>query len=227
MKNLFLIFPAILLLISCEEHSASKKANEIDQDTIAAEIKLIGKLHDTCFLNLYYKDPGAFVTGEKLNSDLLGKGKVNSSVPGDYYLDYDFSDEAGNQSATVTRTVHVQANSTDFLIGSYDVACTCTAISVDPKKPDYSSLTYTAAVKGYPAHDHFELVNLNIGSEFVIPITFLKHNQIQVSFYRNGLTSASGTLAASRESFTIECKDDDDLLNTKYYCKNVFTKRKK
>jgi hypothetical protein len=184
-------------------------------------------LHDTCFLNLYYKDPGAYVIGEKLNSDLLGKGKVNSSVPGDYYLDYDFSDEAGNQSVTMTRTVHVQANSSDFLIGTYNVACTCTSTEANSTKSEYNTLTYTAAVLGYPALDHFELVNLNIGSEFVIPITSIKHNNIKVSFYRNGLTSASGTLAASQESFTIECKDHDEVHNTKYFCKNVFTKIKK
>ena len=55
-----------------------------------------------------YLTVGAMWTDADGNGTLLARGEVKSLVPGLYVLRYDYTDEAGNQSETVTRTVVVK-----------------------------------------------------------------------------------------------------------------------
>jgi len=109
LKLIFLLTIPVLFFNSC--HDESKK-----DTTITPMITLYGKPIDTVNLNANYQDPHAYVT----THEILGEyaqvtGKVNTSIPGIYYLKYDYTDESGTSAATITRTVHVLLNRNDSI----------------------------------------------------------------------------------------------------------------
>ena len=78
-------------------------------DTVSAIITLKGTAQISIEAGTDYLDGGATWTDAvDGNGTLLARGEVKSLVPGLYVLRYDYTDEAGNQSETVTRTVMVK-----------------------------------------------------------------------------------------------------------------------
>ena len=78
-------------------------------DTVSAIITLKGSAQISIEAGTDYLDGGATWTDAvDGNGTLLAQGEVRSLVPGLYVLRYDYTDEAGNQSETVTRTVMVK-----------------------------------------------------------------------------------------------------------------------
>lgn len=193
-------------------------------DTIAPAIQIYGNIIDTAYLNTFYINPGAYVIDEFQSIDIKMAGAVNTASKGTCYLDYDAEDAVGNKAATITRTVHVIESKTAFLNGTYDVACTCTLVSEGSAIPKVSVNNYTAAVMLSQTNDQFELVQLNIGPEYVIPLASLSGNNINLSFYINSECVASGTLAAAKNSFIIETAVENVSKTAKYKCKNLYTK---
>jgi len=225
--NRLLLSFIIISLLSCSEDPNVEPVNPLT-------INITGNEIDTAYLNTQYKNPGAFVTGEGIEMDCDHyahvTGYVNTSVPGIYLLDYDYSDAKGHNAATVTRTVCVVKNNTDFLNGFYDVASTCTAIVSGSPNPTATTNTYTATISSSPTKNGFELNALKIGTEYLIPFATLNNGVIEGWFYhRNFVTSSSvltGTLSPSRNTFTIESSVYLYAPPLRYICKNVFTMRK-
>lgn len=204
----------LLSFMSCEYEAV--KAD-------AAPVIYISKMIDTAYLNTQYNSE---TVGVEPCEGVIVTGKVNTSKSGTYYLDYDYTDKFGNISATVTRTVYVMENPAAFLNGTYSAVCTCSILKDNSATlvttASVTTKNYTASVSTSPVRDCFELVNLNIGSSNVIPITSLNGNSIKVNYYRNGGSSGSGTLSPAKNSFTIESVVNEPTI--KYLCKNIFTK---
>jgi hypothetical protein len=214
----------VLLLYACADEKTERRQTRAS-DTIPAFIELMGSKIDTAYLDTYYRDPGGYAIDETESVELKATGRVNTSVPGTYYLDYDYIDAAGNNATTVTRTVQVVENSAGFLNGNYTVACSCTANIAGTSNATITATHYTAAVLPYPANNRFELVQLKISSEYVIPLSFLSGNTIHLEFYRNSDALASGTVSSSKNSFTIETQVYENPPMVTYKCKNIYTKK--
>jgi len=219
-KFILLFGIATFFIVSCNDESTNDSGNPVT-------IKLYGKPVDTAYLNANYEYPFAYVTGDGISGDygVYAKmtGKVNTSKLGTYYLDYDYTDEKGHPAASITRTVHVVVNSASILNGSYNAVCTCTKEVTGATNPTLTTDTYTAKVSSLNTNNRFELINLKIGSEYVIPITTLKDNSISIDFYRHVGSLASGTLSAAKNTFTIETTVYETS-NITYKCKNVYRK---
>lgn len=208
-------------LLGCEQDAIEPSTNT------SPVVKIIGKPVDTAFINTYYKDPGAYVNDINCqlirNSELKVSGQVNTSALGIYFLDYDYTDANGKKATTVTRTVNVLENTTSFLTGNYHVVCSFTAST--PSSTSVAINEYTTVIFPSPYKNQFEIVQLKIGAEFVIPVARLNNNLIHLEFYRNGNCSATGTLSPSKNTFTIQSKIDEALPTVSYTCKNIFTKQ--
>ena len=92
----------LIVLVSCSDESNADKTQPF--------IRLNGKRIDTASLNSIYKDEKAEADG---CNDVVASGSVNTSLPGTYYIDYDYIGPHGNRAATVTRTVHVLVTNND------------------------------------------------------------------------------------------------------------------
>ena len=213
---------AVTSLTRCEKETNTDVAPEI----------FIGEKTDTAFLNTSYVAAPVEMLGYGECVPVEITGRVNTAVVGTYYLDYDYTDTKGNKSATVTRTVHVVENRAALLNGNYNAVCTCTAVSADitkgASKPTITTSNYTAAVSSYTLNDHFNLVPLKIGSEYVVPFATLHGNSISAGFYHRNFVvgdNSSGTLSPEKNTFTIETTNYQMSPPIKYHCKNVFTKQ--
>lgn len=192
-----------------------------------------GKKNDTIRQQITYKNQ-EIKNGDYFDRDinlfLEITGKVNSGVKGIYFLNYNAKDEAGNQAATVTRTVHVIENSTGFLNGSYSVVCSCSA-SIDglPNSTTVSTDNYTAYVAPGQSKNSFILSSINSGSVFATYTThflignFIKGSYIMSLDFRS--SEGIGTLSEAKNSFTIVTTSNPFPPNrSTYICKNIYTK---
>ncbi|PBQ32796.1 hypothetical protein CNR22_13765 [Sphingobacteriaceae bacterium] len=204
------VFLMAVSCMGCEYESAKPDS---------APVIYISKIVDTAYLNTFYNSETVEV---EPCEGVTVTGKVNTSKIGTYYLDHDYTDKFGNKSVTVTRTVHVVENSAAFLNGPYRAVCTCTTVKAS--ESSVAAENYTAYISPSPLKNHFELVNLKIGPDFVIPITSLQRDKIQVEYYRHQGGTSSGTVSLAKNSFTIESEVNGNFPVTKYRCKNVFVK---
>lgn len=97
-------------LVNGEESRKSNKA-EIKDDT-APSIQLIGPPVVELLLNEPYEDYGVSVSDNITNSNKIiintaGIDKINTSIPGEYTVEYYATDEAGNKSETIKRKIIV------------------------------------------------------------------------------------------------------------------------
>lgn len=254
------LFVVMMVLFSCEPKMENANSIRRTRDTISPVIRLIGAEVDTTYLQVSsstliangvssytwlpgssdteYDDPGVSILDERDGvlqcTDIRPEitGRVNTRSPGVYYLNYKASDEAGNTSATLTRTVHVFANSTASLSGIYTAACTCSTIIAGSLKPTVTTHTYLTAVSPGVFKNSFDAGILNIGPTDVIPSMFLSGNAISVSFYLSPAdfdcnTTVIGTLSAAKNSFTIESTVRKWSPVITYHCVNVFERSKR
>ncbi len=217
-----------LVTLSCEQE-------EIHPVIPLPEIVIQGNPIDTAYLYTAYTDPGAKFFEDNHDrwindGDFIPvtdvTGKVETNLPGTFYLKYNAKDSKGKALATVTRTVHVVENATAFLNGNYDVACTCTSVAGPISTT--TSQNYTASVWPNPAKNYFDLMFLNIGMEKIVPATYLNGNSINVNYWSpdyDQISSASGTLSATKNTFTIDTKFYRFTPRVTYTCRNVYTKQ--
>lgn len=210
------------ILLSCTPGEITTEAT--NKDTIAPII-VLNKAVDTAILNSNYKLPFTEVIDNGRCAPVVTTGSVNTTVPGTYFINYDYTDSAGNKSTTATRTVHVVENEARFLTGPYNVACTCTVVTSGIPEPTIVTNNYQATISNYPVNNQFELVQLNTGAQYLIPLATLKGNLIDVAFHRYTNYTATGTLSPSRNSFTIQSKVYEVAPTVSYTCKNVYTKQ--
>jgi len=77
-------------------------------DSTLPVITLVGNNPMFVLAGSSFSDPGATVTDNvDATTSISGVGSVDVNVPGDYTLTYDYTDAAGNDAVTVTRTVTV------------------------------------------------------------------------------------------------------------------------
>ena len=218
----------ILVTVGCEQE-------EINPVIPLPEIVLQGNPIDTAYLYTTYTDQGAKFFEDNNDrwvndGDFIKvtdvSGTVDTKLPGTCYLKYNGKDASGRTLATVTRTIHVIENPTTFLNGNYNVICTCTT-AAGPISTN-SSQNYTASVWANPAKNYFDLMFLNIGAEKIAPITSLSGNSITIhhwspDYYHR--SNASGTLSATKNSFTIDTKFYRYTPRVTYTCRNIYTKQ--
>jgi hypothetical protein len=234
--HIFALSLAAISLWNCEQEETKTDATAPASDTVSPVIAIIGKKIDTAYLYAAYQDQGAGVLDDKdgirtctdftLGSEITGS--VNTRLPGTYFLNYNASDAAGNPLATVTRTVHVVENSAGFLNGNYNVISSCTAVIAGSSNPTVTTENYTATVTSGIVNDGFELSMLKIGTEYVTHWTSLKGNAIDVRYFSldyHQSSTASGTLSATKNTFTIESKAYLISSPLTYQCENIYTKQ--
>lgn len=213
----------VALLMSCEEV-------EMPTKIIPPVIVLNGNKIDTAYLNSSYNERGASLEKRGCVSVKV-TGNVNTAVAGAYYVDYDYTDTAGNTAATVTRTVHVVENKCNFLNGGYNVVCTCVAVVAGSANPTVTTTNYTATVAPAMDDNCFELSSMKIGSGYVVPFPppSITGNSITVNFWDRdcipGSCSTTGTLSTTKNTFTIESVAYQFSPAVRYMCKNVYTKQ--
>ncbi len=223
MKTQIIFFTLIIAsLLSCEQA-------EIPTKIIPPVLVINGNKTDTAYLNSNYNDRGASLQKSgcvKINVS----GNVNTAIAGVYYVDYDYTDTAGNVAATVTRTVHVVENKCAFLNGGYNVVCTCIAVVAGAPNPTITTTNYTATVAPAMDNNCFELSWMKVGSGYVVPSPpSFCGNSITVNFWDRdcipGSCSTSGTLSVSKTTFTIESLAYQFSPAVRFMCKNVYTKQ--
>lgn len=224
----FFLLTAILFL-SCEPEL------QIKPEMHPPAIILNGNKVDTAYLYSQYNDHFARVeedTDGVLNCDdhtliTNSTGSLNMQLPGTYYLHYNANDSRGNALAAATRTVHVVENGTTFLNGSYDVACTCTAVA--GAISNITSHNYTATVAPNPTKHHFDLIGLHIGAERISSDATLNGSSIEIGFfspdYDHTNSKISGNLSATKNSFTIDSKFYRYAPRIIYDCRNFYTRQ--
>lgn len=251
MKNVVLILVSAVSLLSCGEESTGAITPLPAADTTPPVIVLLGEKVDTTFLQIssttliangtsnytwlpgssasYYADKGAIILSDKgqcTDEPVEATGTVNNRMLGTYYIQYNASDAAGNKAATVTRTVHVITDNTVVLDGSYNVACTCTAVVTGSPVPVITTDSYTTTAL-YSGKGCFNLGALHIGPEKVVPRTSIHGNVIDVWYFSTDYAKvvASGTLSPADKTFTIESTFYPYSPAVVYTCKNVYTKQ--
>jgi hypothetical protein len=203
------------------------------KDTTRPVITLKGKINDTINLGSY-TDPGATATDNKdgditpfiaitySTATMNQNATYNFSPKGTYYIKYDVRDAAGNRAA-VTRTIHV-VNYADFLTGTYNAVCTCTAYP-DQSSPVVTTINYTTTVTASNEYNNrFEIGILNIGGGLTVAkpnTSFIGGNQISVQ----GVAGVEGGSFINNNSFIIETERKDFDVNTEYHCHTVFTRQ--
>lgn len=229
-----LIIIISLFLMSCEDIDKYNEHSSVAYSEKFSAIELNGKSVETAFLYTTYRDKGALIVNYGPTTDPCDRelvtdvtGTVNTRIPGVYIISYNAADINGRPLPVVTRTINVVENKAGFLNGVYNVVNTCTLVTQGLKKDIVSQETYTAIVNTGSCENEFELISLKIGREFVVPSASLNSNIIEVGYFSPDYaqSSASGTLSASKNTFTIESIFVPYAPRITYRCKNVYTKR--
>jgi major membrane immunogen (membrane-anchored lipoprotein) len=142
MKKQILSITATMLLATSLLITGCKK-----EDTTAPTITLIGDAAMSIYVGETFTDPGYKATdkdGKDDESDVTSSvtktGTVDNTKSGDYVITYSVTDEAGNKSADVKRTVSVKHNAASIQ-GLYSVSESCQGVSI----PAYQSNITQAA----------------------------------------------------------------------------------
>jgi hypothetical protein len=129
MKKQILSFAAALFLAGAMVFTGCKK-----EDTTAPTITLLGDASISIFVGETFTDPGFKATdldGKEDESDVTAlvtkTGTVDNTKSGEYTITYSVTDEAGNKSVDVKRTVNVKHNAAS-IAGLYSVAESCTGV---------------------------------------------------------------------------------------------------
>jgi len=105
----FAFLLAVFSLTACERDNATSEAETENgaTDITPPVVSLVGNEQIEVAFNAVFRDLGAVaidhVDGEV---PVVVKGSVDTSIPGDYQLDYSATDSGGNSGA-ITRTVTV------------------------------------------------------------------------------------------------------------------------
>ena len=95
------------------------------EDTTVPVITLNGDASITHEAGGEYTDEGAVWTDiVDGTGDVVATGEVNVQVPGSYVLSYNFTDAAGNEAVTVTRTIVVEDTTVPVITLNGDASIT-------------------------------------------------------------------------------------------------------
>lgn len=228
-----ILFIAIIIsFTSCTDDAEETYVSY--RDTIPPKITLNGLEIDTAFLNTFYNDKKADLMDEMhgnmrcLDGDghMVTTGYVDTRIPGTYTLTYKGTDMNGNESASLSRTVHVVPNAVEYLSGDYLVTYTCTTFYRGSSNSTVTTGNYKAVVKPSSNNNHFELISLYVGPQYIVPGTHMEGDKMSVGFWHQDYqrADAKANLSLDKNSFIIETSVY--LYTPEYYtCVNVFKKQ--
>ncbi len=204
------------------------------RDTIPPKITLNGLEVDTAYLNTLYNDKKADLMDEIhghmrcLDGDghMVTTGYVDTRISGTYTLTYKGTDMNGNESASLSRTVHVVPNAVEYLSGDYLVTYTCTTFFRGSSNSSVTTGNYKATVKPGSKNNYFELISLYVGPLYIVPDTYMNGDKMEIGFWYQDFqkADAKATLSPDKNGFTIE--SSVYLHTPEYYkCVSVFKKQ--
>lgn len=227
-KKTGLLVMTVLLIASCKKETVTEPQAmpAVITDQTAPVITITGNSRDTVILQSMYTDPGATAIDDKdgdITAFIVTTGSVNAGLTGNYVKTYNVRDAAGNIAAPESRTVTVR-NTADFLAGSYTVACKCQTVTTSTTFPDQNTVYSTTLVANQALNKGFVVSNLRTGS--IDQVAFLNINGSSIDGMIGVIPSLSGTLSASKTSFTVNTITyDSNFLNGNIKCTNIYTKQ--
>ena len=223
----------LMVAVACDEEMSGSSEVTSFNDTVLPVIVMAGNKNDTAYLFSTYRDPGASVFDDQDGvyscmdywpvTEVTGW--VNTRLPGNYYLKYDYKGEDGRLIASATRTVCVKENAAGFLNGIYNVTCTCSAITGSVNQPTVSSFNYTTTVFSNHVNKGFKIGAMRIGTEEISPDAVLDGSLIRIGYFSpdyHCASSMSGTLSPSTTSFTTDSRFYRYSPSVVYTCKNLY-----
>ncbi len=179
------------------------------EDTNAPVITLKGDASMSIFIGETFTDPGYTaldLDGKDNESDVTSSvtktGTVDNTKSGDYVITYSVSDEAGNKSVDVKRTVSVKHNAAS-ISGLYSVTESCTGVPSSPFQSNITQAATTTSINISNFGDYGVVVQGTIGGTNNTSITIASQVIAGATF------SGSGTIDPDGKKVSISYTADD------------------
>ncbi len=206
MKKQILSISAVLLLTSAMIFTSCNK-----EDVTAPTVTLLGDATMTIYIGETFTDPGFKATdldGKDNESDatsmVVKTGTVDNTKSGDYVITYSATDEAGNKSTDVKRTVSVKHNAAS-IAGLYSVTESCTGVPSSPFNSNITQAATTTTINISNFGDYSVVVQGSIGGANNNTITIASQVIGGATF------SGSGTIDPDGKKLTISYSANDGV----------------
>ena len=206
MKKQILSISAVLLLTSAMIFTSCNK-----EDVTAPTVTLLGDATMTIYIGQTFTDPGFKATdldGKDNESDatsmVVKTGTVDNTKSGDYVITYSATDEAGNKSTDVKRTVSVKHNAAS-IAGLYSVTESCTGVPSSPFNSNITQAATTTTINISNFGDYSVVVQGSIGGANNNTITIASQVIGGATF------SGSGTIDPDGKKLTISYSANDGV----------------
>lgn len=205
MKKQILSITALLLTSAMIFTSCNK------EDVTAPTVTLLGDAAMTIYIGETFTDPGFKATdldGKDNESDatsmVVKTGTVDNTKSGDYVITYSATDEAGNKSTDVKRTVSVKHNAAS-IAGLYSVTESCTGVSSSPFNSNITQAATTTKINISNFGDYAIVVEGSIGGTNNTAVTIASQVIGGATF------SGSGTIDPDGKKLTISYSANDGV----------------
>jgi hypothetical protein len=206
MKKQILSISAVLLLTSAMIFTSCNK-----EDVTAPTVTLLGDATMTIYIGETFTDPGFKATdldGKDNESDatsmVVKTGTVDNTKSGDYVITYSATDEAGNKSTDVKRTVSVKHNAAS-IAGLYSVTESCTGVPSAPFNSNITQAATTTTINISNFGDYGVVVQGSIGGTNNTAVTIASQVIAGATF------SGSGTIDPDGKKLTISYSANDGV----------------
>jgi len=206
MKKQILSISAVLLLTSAMIFTSCNK-----EDVTAPTVTLLGDATMTIYIGETFTDPGFKATdldGKDNESDatsmVVKTGTVDNTKSGDYVITYSATDEAGNKSTDVKRTVSVKHNAAS-IAGLYSVTESCTGVPSAPFNSNITQAATTTTINISNFGDYGVVVQGSIGGTNNTAVTIASQVIAGATF------SGTGTIDPDGKKLTISYSANDGV----------------
>lgn len=206
MKKQILSISAVLLLTSAMIFTSCNK-----EDVTAPTVTLLGDATMTIYIGETFTDPGFKATdldGKDNESDatsmVVKTGTVDNTKSGDYVITYSATDEAGNKSTDVKRTVSVKHNAAS-ISGLYSVTESCTGLQPSTFNSNITQGATTTKINISNFGDYNVVVEGSIGGTNNTAVTIASQVIGGATF------SGSGTIDPDGKKLTITYTANDGV----------------
>jgi hypothetical protein len=205
MKKQILSITALLLTSAMVFTSCNK------EDVTAPTVTLLGDAALTIYIGETFTDPGFKATdldGKDNESDatsmVVKTGTVDNTKSGDYVITYSATDEAGNKSTDVKRTVSVKHNAAS-IAGLYSVTESCTGVPSSPFNSNITQAATTTKINISNFGDYGVVVEGSIGGTNNTAVTIASQVIAGATF------SGTGTIDPDGKKLTISYSANDGV----------------
>lgn len=181
------------------------------EDTTAPTITLVGDAAMSIYIGETYTDPGVKATdldGKDDESDVTSlvtkSGTVDNTKSGDYVITYSVTDEAGNKSADVKRTVSVKHRASS-ISGLYSVTESCTGVPSAPYNSNITQASTPTTIDISNFGDYGVVVSGTLGGTNNTTIT------VQSQVIAGATFSGTGTIDPDGKKVTISYSANDGV----------------